>query len=84
MPHLGPPNNGERPHTGVHRRTLRQILSTRLGGSLRTGAAVVSYVEDVDGVTERSPTGAPPAVTCWSGRTASTRPCGRSACPRST
>jgi 2-polyprenyl-6-methoxyphenol hydroxylase-like FAD-dependent oxidoreductase len=50
MPHLGPPNDGERPHTGVHRRTLRQILCTRLGDSLRTGTAVVSYVEDPDGV----------------------------------
>ena len=24
--HLGPPNPGERPHTAVHRKTLRQIL----------------------------------------------------------
>ena len=30
-PHMGPPNGGPRPHTGVHRRTLRQILSGRLG-----------------------------------------------------
>lgn len=51
MPHLGPPNDGEPPHTGVHRRTLRQILSARLGDSLRTGTAVVSYTEDADGVT---------------------------------
>jgi 2-polyprenyl-6-methoxyphenol hydroxylase-like FAD-dependent oxidoreductase len=26
QPHLGPPNEGSRPHTGVHRRKLRQIL----------------------------------------------------------
>src|SRR3954463_9465141 len=26
QPHLGPPNDGDPPHTGVHRRTLRQIL----------------------------------------------------------
>ena len=39
------------PHTGVHRRTLRQILSGRLGDAMRIGAPVVSYVEDADGVT---------------------------------
>lgn len=50
-PHLGPPNEGDRPHTGVHRRTLRQILAGRLGDRLRTGAAAVSYAEDADGVT---------------------------------
>ena len=27
QPHLGPPNDGERPHTGVHRRTLRHPAS---------------------------------------------------------
>jgi len=26
-PHLGPPNDGPRPHTAVHRRTLRMIPS---------------------------------------------------------
>jgi 2-polyprenyl-6-methoxyphenol hydroxylase-like FAD-dependent oxidoreductase len=31
QPHLGPPNAGPRPHTGVHRRTLRQILLHGLG-----------------------------------------------------
>ena len=55
QPHLGPANNGERdggrPHTGVHRRTLRQILSTRLGDAFQAGAAVVGYAEDADGVT---------------------------------
>jgi 2-polyprenyl-6-methoxyphenol hydroxylase-like FAD-dependent oxidoreductase len=50
-PHMGPPNDGPLPHTGVHRRTLRQVLSGRLGDSLHTGSAVVSYVEDADGVT---------------------------------
>src|SRR3954451_20303494 len=34
QPHLGPPNDGERPHTAVHRRTLRQILVARLGDAL--------------------------------------------------
>jgi 2-polyprenyl-6-methoxyphenol hydroxylase-like FAD-dependent oxidoreductase len=50
-PHLGPPNEGDRPHTGVHRRTLRQVLAGRLGARLHTSAAVVSYAEDEDGVT---------------------------------
>jgi 2-polyprenyl-6-methoxyphenol hydroxylase-like FAD-dependent oxidoreductase len=50
QPHLGPPNEGPRPHTGVHRRTLRQIMLTRLDDSLRTSAAVVSYEETATGV----------------------------------
>lgn len=50
QPHLGPPNLGERRHTGVHRKTLRQILLARLGDSVRSGAAVVSYTETADGV----------------------------------
>jgi salicylate hydroxylase len=51
QPHLGPPNPGDRPHTGVHRRTLRQILSARLGDVLELGTAVTGYTEDADGVT---------------------------------
>jgi 2-polyprenyl-6-methoxyphenol hydroxylase-like FAD-dependent oxidoreductase len=51
QPHLGPPNQGDVPHTGVHRRTLRQILSARLGDALHVGAAVTGYTEDADGVT---------------------------------
>jgi len=50
-PHMGPPNTGPRPHTGVHRMTLRQIMSSRLGESLRLGVGVESFVEDADGVT---------------------------------
>lgn len=50
-PHMGPPNVGPRNHTGVHRRTLRQVLSGRLGDRLHIGSPVVSYVEDADGVT---------------------------------
>ncbi|MGO9780285.1 MAG: hypothetical protein ACLPKE_15440 [Streptosporangiaceae bacterium] len=38
QPHLGPPNEGERPHTGVHRRTLRSILCARPGGSVHPAA----------------------------------------------
>src|SRR5689334_12826785 len=51
QPHLGPPNDGDRPHTGVHRRTLRQILSARLGDAFHVGTAVTGYTEDADGVT---------------------------------
>ncbi|HTX27920.1 MAG TPA: NAD(P)/FAD-dependent oxidoreductase [Streptosporangiaceae bacterium] len=50
QPHLGPPNEGERPHTGVHRRTLRSILRARLGGSFHPGRAVTGYAETPDGV----------------------------------
>jgi 2-polyprenyl-6-methoxyphenol hydroxylase-like FAD-dependent oxidoreductase len=50
QPHLGPPNGGERPHTGVHRRTLRSILRARLGGSFHPGQAVLGYRETPDGV----------------------------------
>ena len=37
QPHMGPPNSGPRNHTGVHRRTLRQILRGRLGDRLHVG-----------------------------------------------
>jgi 2-polyprenyl-6-methoxyphenol hydroxylase-like FAD-dependent oxidoreductase len=50
-PSLGPPNLGERRHTGVHRRTLRQILAARLDDVVRYGVSAVGYDEDVDGVT---------------------------------
>jgi salicylate hydroxylase len=52
-PHLGPPNDGERPHTAIDRRTLRQILAARLGDVVRGGAAVVGFERDLgsgDGV----------------------------------
>jgi 2-polyprenyl-6-methoxyphenol hydroxylase-like FAD-dependent oxidoreductase len=51
QPHLGPPNEGERPHTGVHRRTLRAILRARLGESFHPGKAVTGYQESPDKVT---------------------------------
>jgi 2-polyprenyl-6-methoxyphenol hydroxylase-like FAD-dependent oxidoreductase len=51
QPHLGPSNDGDRPHTGVHRRTLRQILTARLGDALRVGVAITGYAEDGEGVT---------------------------------
>jgi 2-polyprenyl-6-methoxyphenol hydroxylase-like FAD-dependent oxidoreductase len=50
QPHLGPPNDGERPHTGVHRRTLRSILRARLGEVFHPGQAVVGYEETPSGV----------------------------------
>src|SRR3954471_10145334 len=50
MPHLGPPNEGPRPHTAVHRQVLRQILLARLGDSVRFGHRVISYEEDACGV----------------------------------
>jgi 2-polyprenyl-6-methoxyphenol hydroxylase-like FAD-dependent oxidoreductase len=51
QPHLGPPNPGPRPHTGVHRRLLRQILSSRIGDRLHLASPVTSYQEDAHGVT---------------------------------
>lgn len=59
-PQIGPPNEGPRPHTAVHRLALRQILASRLGDRLHRGAGVSSYEEDGDGVT----------VTLSDGRTA--------------
>jgi 2-polyprenyl-6-methoxyphenol hydroxylase-like FAD-dependent oxidoreductase len=50
MPHLGPPNEGDRPHTAVHRKVLRQILLGRLGDAVRFGAPVAGYEEDAAGV----------------------------------
>jgi 2-polyprenyl-6-methoxyphenol hydroxylase-like FAD-dependent oxidoreductase len=50
QPHLGPPNDGPRPHTGVHRRTLRQILLARLGDSFQLGKAATGYEETSSGV----------------------------------
>ncbi len=50
-PSLHQPPAGPRRHTGVHRRTLRQVLSARLGENLHTGAPAASFVQDADGVT---------------------------------
>ena len=50
QPHLGPPNDSPRPHTGVHRRTLRSILRARLGDSFHPGRAVAAYKDGKDGV----------------------------------
>ena len=48
-PHFGAPNDGPRPHTAIHRRTLRQILGARLGNALRPGT-VGGFERDGDRV----------------------------------
>jgi salicylate hydroxylase len=47
-PHLGPPNDGARPHTAIDRLTLRQILSARLGDVIHVGAPATAWVRDGD------------------------------------
>jgi salicylate hydroxylase len=49
-PHLGPPNDGERPHTAIDRRTLRQILAARLE-VIHGDATVVGWERQDDRVT---------------------------------
>jgi salicylate hydroxylase len=45
-PHLGPPNEGERPHTAIDRLTLRQILGARLDAVIHCSAAVTGWERD--------------------------------------
>src|SRR3954452_6021164 len=45
-PHFGAPNEGARPHTAIHRRTLRQILGARLGDAMQPAAKVVGFERD--------------------------------------
>jgi 2-polyprenyl-6-methoxyphenol hydroxylase-like FAD-dependent oxidoreductase len=45
-PHLGPPNDGPRPHTAIDRLTLRQILAARLDHVIHTGAAAAGWERD--------------------------------------
>jgi 2-polyprenyl-6-methoxyphenol hydroxylase-like FAD-dependent oxidoreductase len=49
-PHFGALNEGPRPHTAIHRRTLRQILGARLGDAMRPAAKVVGFEHDGDTV----------------------------------
>ena len=42
-PHLGPPNDGPRPHTAIDRLTLRQILAARLEHLIHTGAPATGW-----------------------------------------
>jgi salicylate hydroxylase len=52
-PHLGPPNDGERPHTAIDRRTLRQILAARLGERVHRGVAVLDWEREGERVVLR-------------------------------
>jgi 2-polyprenyl-6-methoxyphenol hydroxylase-like FAD-dependent oxidoreductase len=49
-PHIGPPNDPQRPHTAVNRRTLRQILAVGLGDILHYGRTVSGFDADDSGV----------------------------------
>ena len=49
-PHLGPPNDGPRPHTAIDRRTLRQILLGRLDDVVHGERTVTGFEERGDGV----------------------------------
>lgn len=51
QPHFIPEDGSDKPDTGIHRRTLRQILAARLGERLHLGSAVIGYEEDGEGVT---------------------------------
>jgi 2-polyprenyl-6-methoxyphenol hydroxylase-like FAD-dependent oxidoreductase len=57
-PSMGPPNQGERRHTGVDRRTLRKILDARIDTHVHWGETGVRYEEDADGVTLELASGA--------------------------
>jgi 2-polyprenyl-6-methoxyphenol hydroxylase-like FAD-dependent oxidoreductase len=50
MPHLGPPNDGVRPHTAIDRRTLRQILLGRLDGAVHGEREAVGFEQHDEGV----------------------------------
>jgi 2-polyprenyl-6-methoxyphenol hydroxylase-like FAD-dependent oxidoreductase len=45
-PHFGAPNDGARPHTAIHRRTLRQILAARLDDTVRPAARATGFERD--------------------------------------
>jgi salicylate hydroxylase len=49
-PHFGAPNDGPRPHTAIHRRTLRQILAARLDDTIRPAAKAAGFERDGDRV----------------------------------
>jgi 2-polyprenyl-6-methoxyphenol hydroxylase-like FAD-dependent oxidoreductase len=49
-PHFGAPNDGPRPHTAIHRRTLRQILGARLGSAVKPATKVVGFERDGENV----------------------------------
>ena len=49
-PHIGPPNDGDRPHTAIDRLVFRQILEAGLGDVVRLGANVSRFETRPDGV----------------------------------
>ena len=49
-PHMGPPNEGERPHTAVDRRTFSQLLMAGLDGVLHHDRGVEDFDAGDDGV----------------------------------
>ncbi|MGP3775483.1 FAD-dependent oxidoreductase [Streptomyces sp. SDT5-1] len=49
-PHIGPPNDSDRPHTAVDRRALRQIMNTGLRDIVHFDRTVTGYEEDDAGV----------------------------------
>lgn len=52
-PHIGPPNDGERPHTAIDRTTLRAILSSNLDEVLHYETSVVGFEAGEDRVRVR-------------------------------
>src|SRR5277367_232761 len=49
-PHIGPPTGGDRPPTGIDRRTFRHILIAGLGGALHHDCQVTGFDADSDAV----------------------------------
>jgi 2-polyprenyl-6-methoxyphenol hydroxylase-like FAD-dependent oxidoreductase len=49
-PHIGPPNNGNPPHTAIDRATFRAILSTGLEGIVHYETPVAGFSAGPDGV----------------------------------
>ncbi|HTU84524.1 MAG TPA: NAD(P)/FAD-dependent oxidoreductase [Solirubrobacteraceae bacterium] len=53
MPHIGPPNQGEFPHTAIDRATFRAILSSGLDGAVHYEAVVAGFDAGEGSVTLR-------------------------------
>ncbi len=49
-PHIGPPNDGEMPHTAIDRATFRAILSAGLEGVVRYETPAAGFSVETDGV----------------------------------
>jgi 2-polyprenyl-6-methoxyphenol hydroxylase-like FAD-dependent oxidoreductase len=52
-PHIGPPNEGDRPHTAIDRATFQAILSSGLDDVVRYEAPVAGFSVDAHGVSVR-------------------------------